>query len=311
MTLLRNFFIGLSTNETARNFVKHFGPARQLSRRFVAGESLDEAIAVSKALNANGIKVILNSVGESVSNQAEAQQSAQNYQDLLQRVKAEGIEASITIKPSQVGLAFDPDFCYEAIADIVQSARELDILVEIDIEGSPDVEATLRMYHRLLDTFEGGVRQAVQSYLHRTPADVKRLIERGGGIRLVKGAYQELPEIALQDKKAINQACLDIIEMMLTPDALDRGAYLVLGSHDPLLIEALLEKAKTQNIKAEQFEIQMLLGVRRDEQQRLADLGYQMRVYVPYGPAWYPYFMRRLAERPANVFFILRAMVGK
>jgi proline dehydrogenase len=208
-------------------------------------------------------------------------------------------------------MTFGPDFCYENIADIVQVAQTYHNLVEIDMEGSPDVEATLEVYHRLLDTFDGGIRLAIQSYLHRTPADVQRIIERGGCIRLVKGAYDESPEIAYQDKKEINRATIELMELFLSPEAREKGAYLILGSHDPELIEWLIREAGAQGIDKDQFEFQMLQGIRRDEQQRLADLGYQMRVYVPYGRAWYPYFMRRLAERPANVLFILRALFGK
>jgi proline dehydrogenase len=309
--MLRNFFIRVSESEAIRRFVTHFGPARRTARRFVAGETLDEAIAVVKELNGQGIKGLLNHVGESVTAQTEASQAAQEFQNLLRRIDAEGVDSTISIKPSHVGLDFGRDFCYQNIAGIVRTARQYDIPVEIDIEASPDVDDTLAIYHRLLDTFGGGVRQAVQSYLYRTPADVQRIIERGGSVRLVKGAYDEPPEIAYQGKQQINQVTLEIIEQCLRPEALKKGTYLALGSHDPLLIDSLLKETGARDVAPDQFEIQMLLGVRRDEQQRLAELGYQVRVYVPYGNAWYPYFMRRLAERPANVFFIARALVGK
>jgi proline dehydrogenase len=193
----------------------------------------------------------------------------------------------------------------------VQKAREFNNLVEIDMEGSADVDDTLAIYHRLLDTFGNGLRQAVQSYLYRTPEDVQQIIKRGGGIRLVKGAYDEPPEIAYQQPAEINRATIRLMETCLSLEARQRGAYLALGSHDPELIDWLIRESKAREIAQDQFEVQMLLGVRRDEQQRLADLGYQVRVYVPYGTAWYPYFMRRLAERPANVLFILRAILGK
>lgn len=308
--MLRHFFIHLSENQAARRFVTHFGPARKMARRFVAGETMDEAIAVARQLKTQGIGAILNHVGESVTTEAEAAAAAQEVMALIERIAAEGIEASITIKPSHVGLAFGTEFCYENIADIVQAAQRHNILVEIDIEASPDVDATLEIYHRLLDTFGGGIRQAIQSYLYRTPADLEPIIARGGNVRLVKGAYEEAPEIAYQDRDEINQASTRIIDMFLASEALAAGAYLALGSHDPVLIEALLAKVRERNISADKYEIQMLLGVRRDEQQRLAQLGYQVRIYIPFGDAWYPYFMRRLAERPANVFFITRAFFG-
>lgn len=309
--MLRKFFIRLSASDAARSLVTHLGPARRVARRFVAGETLDEAVAVVKDLNRLGIKAILNEVGESITTEAEANQVVKNFQLLLDRITAEGLDSTVSLKPSHVGLAFGRDFCYESIADIVQKAAALNNVVEIDMEGSADVDDTLAIYHRLLDTFGGGLRLAIQSYLYRTPGDVQRIVERGGGIRLVKGAYDEPPDIAYQKPGEINQATKQIMETFLSPQAQAGGAYLALGSHDPELIEWLAREAKARAIGQDRFEFQMLLGVRRDEQQRLADLGYQVRVYVPYGPAWYPYFMRRLAERPSNVLFIARAMVGR
>jgi proline dehydrogenase len=308
---MRSFFIKLSTSAAARRFVTHFGPARRAARRFVAGETLDDAVAVVKDLNQRGLKAILNEVGESVTTQAEASQAAATFHEILRRIDAEGLDADISLKPSHVGLTFGADFCYENIADIVQTAQQYRNMVEIDMEGSPDVDATLAVYHRLLDTFGGGVRLAIQSYLYRTPADVQTIIEHGGAIRLVKGAYQESPEIARQSKTEINQASKRVMELFFTPAARAKKAYLILGSHDPELIEWLIRETTARGISPREFEFQMLLGIRRDEQQRLADVGYRVRIYVPYGPAWYPYFMRRLAERPANVLFMARAMLGK
>jgi proline dehydrogenase len=311
--MLRSLLIKLSTNETAQKFVSHFGPVRRVALRFVAGETVDEAVAVVKRLNAQGIKATLNHVGESVTTQAEATQAAGEFQELLRRIAAEKLDSSISVKPSHLGLAFGPDFYYETIADIVQTARQYGLLVEIDIEGSADVEATLTVCERLWQTFGNGIRQALQAYLFRTPADIQRLVELGipPNIRLVKGAYEESPDEAYQDRQEIIMAAIRLMELFLTPSAVEFGAYLALGSHDPVLIENLLRETTVRGIARDKFEIQMLLGVRRDEQQRLARLGYQVRVYVPYGPAWYPYFMRRLAERPANLLFILRALFGK
>jgi proline dehydrogenase len=309
--MLRKFFIRLSESASARGFVTHFGPANRLARRFVAGETMDQAVAVVKELNSRGIKGLLNEVGESVTSHEEANQAARVFHDLLHRIHAEQLDSTVSLKPSHVGMTFGPDFCYENIAGILAVAQELGNVVEIDIEASPDVPATLDIYHRLLDTFGGGVRLAIQSYLYRSVADVQAIVKRGGSVRLVKGAYDEPPEIAIQDKQAINQASIELMKSFLSPAARENGAYLALGSHDPVLIEWLVRAAEAQGLGKDQFEFQMLLGVRRDEQQRLADLGYRVRVYVPYGTAWYPYFMRRLAERPANVLFMARAMVGK
>jgi proline dehydrogenase len=178
------------------------------------------------------------------------------------------------------------------------------------MEGSADVDGTLLVYHRLLDTFGRGVRLALQTYLYRTPDDLRRIIQRGGGVRLVKGAYNEPPHLAYQGKREIRQISKVLMTECITFQARQKRVYLALGSHDPALIEWLIDQTAAVGLSKNRFEFQMLLGVRRKEQQRLADQGYQMRVYVPYGKAWYPYFMRRLAERPANVFFILRAMIG-
>jgi proline dehydrogenase len=309
--MLRNFLLKLSASDSLRRMVTHFGPARRVARRFVAGETLDEAVAVVRNLNQRGIKAILNEVGEAVTSQDEAKQAAQDIQMLLHRIDAEKLDSTVSLKPSHVGMTFGPGCFYENVADIVQTAQQLGITVEIDMEHSSDVDNTLAIYHRLLDVFGGGIRLAIQSYLHRTPADLQRMIERGGGVRLVKGAYNEPDDIALQGKEEIRQAAKTQMAEFFTPQACDSGAYLALGSHDPVLIEWLIRQAKRHGLHQKQFEIQMLLGIRRAEQQRLADLGYQVRVYVPYGVAWYPYFMRRLAERPANVLFILRAMIGE
>lgn len=308
--MLHEILIKLSENDKARRFVSNFGPARRAARRFVAGETLDEAVEVIKGLNACGLKGILNMVGEGVTTHEEARQAAETFIDTLTRIDAEDLKATISVKPSHLGLAFGQDVFYETVADIVDAAQKLGILVEIDIEESADVEDTLIAYRRLLKLFPGGVRQAIQTYLHRTPADIKGLIEGGADIRLVKGAYNEPPEIAYHDKRKINQVSKEMISAFFTPEALAQGAYLALGSHDPELIAWLIQEAEAHNVPQEGYEIQMLQGVRRDEQLRLAKLGYQVRVYVPYGTAWYPYYMRRLAERPANLLFMLRAFFG-
>ncbi len=308
--MLRSFFIGLSHSTAAQNVVTHFPPARSTARRFIAGETLDEAVAVVRTLNANGIKGLMNEVGEAITTREEATQAAQEIKALLRRIDSEGLDASISLKPSHIGQTFGRDFFFETVADIVDTARQFNNYVEMDMEGSADVDDTLEVFHRLLDTFQNGLKLAVQGYLHRTPADVEKLIAHGGGIRLVKGAYAEPPEIAIQAHEAINAAMIRVMEQTLAPEARAQGAFLALGSHDPALIEWLIARTTELGIAKDQFEFQMLQGVRRDEQLRLAQLGYQVRIYVPYGAAWYPYFMRRLAERPSNVLFMARAMFG-
>lgn len=309
--MLRTIFIGLSTNKPAQNLTVHFAPARKMARRFIAGETLDDAVRVVRELNEKGIKGLMNEVGEAISTREEATAAAQVFKATLQRIADEGLDSSISMKPSHVGLSFGTDFFYDTVADIAETARTLGNTIELDIEASPDVDATLEVFHKLLDNYgELRPKLAIQGYLHRTPGDVQKIIDHGGSIRLIKGAYKETPEVAIQDREGINQAMIRAMEMMLTPEAREKGAFLALGSHDPILINWLIEYAEKHNIAKDQFEFQMLQGIRRDEQIRLAKAGYQMRIYVPFGAAWYPYFMRRLAERPSNVLFIARAMFG-
>ena len=309
--LLRTIFIGLSHNKPAQNLTVHFPPARKLARRFIAGETLDDAVRVVRELNKKGIKGLMNEVGEAITTREAATKAAEAFKTTLKRIADEGLDSSISMKPSHVGLTFGTDFFYDTVADVAETARALGNTIELDMEGSADVDATLEVFHRLLDDYgELRPKMAIQGYLHRTPADVEKIIARGGSIRLIKGAYQEPPEIAIQDHDAINQAMIRVMEMMLAPEAREKGAFLALGSHDPLLIEWLINETEKRGIPKDGFEIQMLQGIRRDEQVRLAQAGYTVRIYVPYGAEWYPYFMRRLAERPSNVLFMARAMFG-
>jgi len=222
--MFRNFLLALSTNQKAQGVATHFGPARKMARRFIAGETLDEAVAVVKELNRRGIHGLMNEVGESIASKAEATQAAAEIETLLYRIAAEKLDSHVSLKPSHVGMTFGPDFCYETVAKIVKTARQLDNTVEMDIEESSDV----------------------------------------GSIRLVKGAYNEPPDIAIQDKKAINQAMKEIMASFLGPEAQEKGAYLALGSHDPELIDWLLRETEARGIGKDKFEIQMLQGIRRE-----------------------------------------------
>lgn len=309
--MLQKFIIKLSESESARRIMTQFEPARRTARRFVAGETLDEAIAVVKELNGRGIKGLINEVGECVTTRENAVQASRVCCEILHRIHTERIDSTISLKPSHVGMGLGADFCYDNLAEIVKVAQKLDNVVEIDIEASPDVPATLSLFHRLLDNFERGVCLAIQAYLHRSLSDAESIARRGGSLRLVKGAYNESPEIAYKDKAKISEAAIALMQTFLTQESKTNGAYLALGSHDPLLIEWLVSETRRLSIPKDQFEFQMLLGIRRDEQQRLADLGYRMRIYVPYGTAWYPYFMRRMAERPANFWFFANSLWRK
>lgn len=304
--MLRKFIIYLSENAFFRKIMMRFGPAKRISCRFVAGETLEEAVAVVRELNSNGIKGMINEVGESVTTKEEAIEAARVSLEIFHRIHTEGLDSTVSVKPSHMGLKFGVDFCYDNIAAILEVAREYGNTLEIDIEGSADTAATLELYHRLLDNFGSGrIHQALQAYLHRNLADSTAIFERGGGIRLVKGAYDEPASIAWQDKEKIRQEAIEVMKVFLRPENIAKGAYLALGSHDPYLIDWLVAETEKLGIPKDQYEVQMLLGIRRDEQQNLADRGIRSRVYVPYGTAWYPYFMRRMAERPANLWFIV------
>ena len=307
--MLRRFFISMSHSQAMRRFVMNFGPARRASRRFIAGETLDEAIAAVRALNARGILATLDHLGENVATRDDAWRAAGEYQALLRCIAAEGVQATISVKLTHVGLDFGQDFCCGVVSSIIQTAGSLGNWVEVDIEGSQYTQITLDVFHCLLDEHRN-LRLALQAYLYRTERDVQGLIERGSSIRLCKGAYDEPPEVAWQEKAEVDASFARLMDLMMSDESLNKGFYPALGTHDHVLILHAEREAARRNISKDKFEFQMLHGVRRDWQQRLANDGYRVRVYVPYGTQWYPYFMRRLGERPANVLFLARAFVG-
>ena len=302
--MLRHLFITLSHSQAMRRLVTHFGPARRAARRFIAGETLDEAIDVVRALNAKGILAAMDHLGENVTTQEDARRAAQEYQGLLRRIAAEGVQSTISVKLTHVGLDFGQDFCCDTMRTIVQTAAELGNTVEIDIEGSQYTQSTLDVFHCLLDEYHN-MRLALQAYLFRTEQDLKGLIERGSSVRMCKGAYDEPPSIAWKDKAEVDASFARLMDLMLSEQAGQNGFYPALGTHDHRLILQAERGAARRGIPKDRFEFQMLHGVRRDWQQRLATDGYRVRIYVPYGTQWYPYFMRRLAERPANIWFIV------
>ncbi len=307
--MLRPLLITLSQSEAMRRFVIQFGPARRTARRFIAGETLDEGIAVVRDLNSRGILATLDHLGENVASREDARRAAREYQELLRRIADEGVQSTISVKLTHVGLDFGEDFCCDVMQGIIQTARSLGNMVEIDIESSMYTQSTLNVFHCLLDEYQN-VRLALQAYLFRTEEDLRGLIERGSSVRMCKGAYDESPAIAWKEKAEVDDSFRRLMDMMLSGDAMRNGFYPALATHDHALILRAERKAAVRNIGKDEFEFQMLHGVRRDWQQRLAIDGYRLRVYVPYGTQWYPYFMRRLAERPGNMLFMARAFIG-
>ncbi|HWG51961.1 MAG TPA: proline dehydrogenase family protein [Gemmatimonadaceae bacterium] len=308
--MLRQTFLFLSNQPRIFRFVRGNGLAKRFASRFVAGETLDEALTTVRALNAKRISVSLDLLGESVTNEAEARAAGAQYLMLLDRIHAEQADANVSLKLTQMGLDLSDELCVQIMHDILDRAREYGTFVRLDMEGSAYTERTLRMFEdRLYPSYRENVGIVLQSYLYRTPADVERAIELGCRVRLCKGAYDEPATVAFPAKKDVDATYLKCMEQLL-----EKGNYPGLATHDPAIIARIRRFVREHQIGTERFEFQMLYGVRRDLQEQLVREGYNMRVYVPFGTQWYPYLMRRLAERPANVAFItgnvMRELLG-
>ena len=274
---------------------------RRMSGRFVAGLSVEEALAACERVNREGIAVTLDSLGESVTVEAEARHSAAIYHELLDAIAARKLNANVSVKLSQMGMDFDQALAERIVGEMVEHAVTADSFVRIDMEGTPYTEATIAMTERLYAKFPGRVGTVLQAYLYRTAADVERLLGQGIRIRLCKGAYKEGPEHAYPEKPDVDANYVRLMKRMVTSPV-----FCGIATHDEAIVEALREFVREQGVDKAAFEFQMLYGIRRDLQRRLAAEGFGVRVYVPFGTEWYPYFMRRLAERPANVLFLLK-----
>ncbi len=298
--MLRSFFLYLSRNSQVQDWLVRLPVSRRWVRRFVAGERLEEALRVVEALQRSGAKAALDFLGENVRSVDEARQAQQAYQAALDEIHRRGLDCNISIKLTQMGLDLSPELCLELVRPIVAQAQAYGTDVEFDMESSAYTDATLAIVHRLRDEFER-VGVAIQAYLYRSESDVRALIRRGIKVRLVKGAYREPVSIAFPTKRQVNENFVHLMEILL-----DSGHYHAIATHDARLIARAIDYARRKGLSPKAFEFQMLYGIRRDLQERLVREGWTLRVYVPYGTHWYPYFMRRLAERPANVFFLLR-----
>jgi proline dehydrogenase len=304
--MLRQTLLYLSRHETAYRLITGFPFSRAAARRFVAGEGLAEAIAATRASNAKGIHAVLDYLGENVISRSEARAAGDEYIAALAAIARSGVQADVSVKLTQMGLDIGDDFCYENVERIVAQAASCHRSVGMDMEGSPYTERTLQMYRRLRERHRN-VSVAIQAYLYRSREDVTRLVAEGiGNLRLVKGAYDEPASIAFPRKEDVDANFLRLIELMMRPDALARGAYCAIATHDEKIVRWAILYAYRHDVPRDRFEFQMLYGIRRDLQEKLAAQGYTVRVYIPYGTHWYPYFMRRLAERPANLLFLLR-----
>jgi proline dehydrogenase len=303
--LLRKTFLSLSENRSMHRFVVGNGLTRKMSRRFVAGEQLDEALDTIRELNAKGIMATLDLLGENVHSEAEARQAGADYEAILDRLAAAGLNANVSLKPTQMGLDLGDDLATEIIAGVVAKAKQHGNFVRIDMEGSAYTQRQLDQFKKLLAEYgRDHVGIVLQAYLFRTADDVEEMIRLGARVRLCKGAYKEPAEIAYPDK-----ADVDANYVRLAKRLIQDGHYPGIATHDEAMIKAVKDFVAEEGIARDRFEFQMLYGIRRDLQETLVKEGYNMRCYVPYGTQWYPYFMRRLAERPANVWFLMSNML--
>ncbi len=299
--MMRFTLLWLSKRQSIFNFVRSNGLAKKFASRFVAGETIADAVAAAKELQGRGITVSLDMLGESVTQPAEAEQARDAYLAMLQAMQAAGVEVNVSVKPTQMGLDIDPALCERNIRQILTMAKGLNAFVRLDMEGSPYTQKTLDFFEqRLYTDFRANVGVVIQSALRRSTDDIAALIRLGARVRLCKGAYLEKPDVAFPDKKDVDAHYVRLMETLMTS-----GNYPGIATHDEQIIARAKAFAAANNIPRDRFEFQMLYGVRRDLQEALAREGYRMRVYIPFGTQWYPYLMRRLAERPANIIFIL------
>ena len=300
--LTRSALLYLSNQEGLKDFVTRFGFFKRLTTRFVAGEDVDAAIGAIRELNARGCSASFDHLNESVNSAAETEKEVREYRRILARIDETGINSNVSIKLTQFGLEIDPQLAYRNARRVVEDAAARGNFVRIDMEGSAVTQATIDVFKRLRAEFGlDDVGIVLQSYLYRTIKDTRELLQLPARIRICKGAYKEPAEVAYPNKKDVDANYVKVTQLLLSS-----GVYHGIATHDPRMIDATINFAQREGIGKDKFEFQMLYGIRRDLQEQLARDGYHMRVYVPYGKHWYPYFMRRLAERPANVWFMLK-----
>jgi proline dehydrogenase len=307
-TVSKAFFQVLAGSSTLKSLASRYGMRRRdsFARRFIAGESVGEAIDAARTIQAGGLMVTLDFLGESVASIAEADAATRAYLAVVEKIAASGVERNISLKLTQLGLTIDRATCVDNLRRILDAATAQDFFVRIDMENSPFTAVTLDVFETM---WQQGYRNAgvvLQSCLPRSEADAARMNALGARVRLVKGAYREPKDVAYQSKADVDAAFVRIMELLLTG-----GNYPAIATHDPAMIEATRAHATKVGVPASRFEFQMLYGIRRDLQNSLQRQGYRMRVYVPFGREWFPYFMRRLGERPANIAFVIRGVLSE
>jgi proline dehydrogenase len=302
---MREFLLRLSENKRLAPFIMHNGVSRRVARRFVAGETLDDAIVAAGEVNRALQLASLDLLGENVSDETGARSAAAGYRAIFERIARERLDANVSLKLTQLGLDLSEDLCQELLEGIVEHASALGNFVRIDMEGSAYTQRTVEMTKRVRAEYSA-VGTVMQAYLHRAEQDVKDLLAAGCRMRLCKGAYQEPAEVAFAEKSDVDANYVKLMKLLLPS-----GIYHGIATHDPAMIQATKNFARENNITSDKFEFQMLYGIRTDLQNQLVREGFRVRVYIPFGTDWFPYFMRRLAERPANVTFFLRNLLPR
>ena len=298
--MLKSTFLYLSKSEGFKNFLTRFKSFNNVTRRFVAGEDLPDAVEAIRQLNRKNISASFDHLGESITSEAATRIEVDEYVRVLDSIEENKLNSNVSVKLTQLGLDIGLDVCYANTRRIVEAALRYNNFVRIDMEDSSKTEGTLEVFRRLRSEFDN-VGIVVQAYLYRTEKDIEDLLKIGARIRLCKGAYKEPPSVAFANKSDVDANFVKLTRILLSS-----GIYHGIATHDENMVNAAREFADADGISKAKFEFQMLYGIRRDLQEQLVQQGYRMRVYVPYGRYWYPYFMRRLAERPANVWFVLR-----
>jgi len=302
---MRSFLLHLSEKKWLAPMIMGNAISRRVAQRFVAGESLDDAIKAARNVNNAMQLASLDLLGENVSDEAGARRAAENYLSIFKRIEKEKLDANVSLKLTQLGLDLSEQLCQELLEEIVAHATAQGNFVRIDMEGSAYTERTVEMTKRVRAKFSG-VGTVMQAYLHRAEKDVLDLLAAGCRLRLCKGAYQEPPEIAFPNKADVDANYVKLMKLILPS-----GIYHGIATHDAAMIDATKRFVLENSIHREQFEFQMLYGIRTDLQEQLVREGFRLRIYIPYGTDWFPYFMRRLAERPANLMFFVRNLLPR
>ena len=309
MSLMRKALLAASTNAWLRDHVTKWGFVRTSVKRFMPGEQFEDALAAGKQEHQQGINTIFTKLGENLTRADEFEEVTQHYLDAFDKIAASGIDGQISIKPTQLGLDLDRGLCERNMDRLLDRAEQRNNFLWIDMEGSPYVDPTIELYKRARAR-SARVGIAIQAYLYRSPKDIESLIALGPTVRIVKGAYLEPPTIAYPKKSDVDEAFFKLCTRLMAPDAQKTGSLVHIATHDVALADRLIAYIREQNVPKSSYEFAMLYGIQRNQQLKLAREGQRLRVLISYGEYWFPWYMRRLAERPANVWFVVRTIFG-